>query len=209
MILPAMADSRVLEVWHPRAMHLFVAESLSGNAKKGRTTMNQGRSGFNLFVAIFFVMLGLCASTPSIHAQDNPNTITFDNKSGESALVKLIGPTGHSVEVPNGESWTVNTAAGEYYILTRYGSKPGGYKYTKGDPFTVVQTESEYSIITITLHPVIGGNYATYPISADEFEKAYVTGESLSPPQIQPLPKIEPLRPLFLQPLPKIDCLRL
>lgn len=100
----------------PKGYAFFAAEMLSGNAKRGITTMKQGRSGFNLFVAIFFVMLVLGASPPSVHAQDNPNTITFDNKSGEPALVKLIGPTGQTVEVPNGESQTVNTGAGEYYI---------------------------------------------------------------------------------------------
>ena len=122
------------------------------------------------FVVILVLLLGFSPSPPSIHAQDNPNTITFDNKSGESALVKLIGPTGQTVEVPNGESRTVNSAAGEYYMLTRYGSTPKQYKYSRGDPFTVDQTESEYSIITITLHPVIGGNYATHPISSKEFD---------------------------------------
>lgn len=33
--------------------------------------MKQMRSGFNLFVATFFVMLTLCASTPSVFAEDN------------------------------------------------------------------------------------------------------------------------------------------
>ena len=178
--------------------------------------MKEGRFDFNWFVAIFFLMLGLCASTPSIHAQDNPNTITFDNKSGESALVKLIGPTGQTVEVPNGESRTVNTAAGEYYILTRYGSKPKGYKYAKGDPFTVVQTESEYSIITITLHKVIDGNYATHPISGKEFDNTPLIAERtdqpediktltpvLPPPKIQTfeLPKVYELPKLYERPM--------
>lgn len=158
------------------------------------------------FVVILFLILGFDASPSSVYAQDNPNTITFDNKSGEPALVKLIGPTGQAVEVPNGDSRTVNTAAGEYYILTRYGSKPKGYKYAKGDPFTVVQTESEYSIITITLHPVIGGNYATHPISADEFENIPVIAERTDHPEdIKTLTPILP--PLFLQPIPKIELL--
>ena len=171
--------------------------------------MKQGRSGFNFFAAIFFVILGLCANPPSIHAQDNPNTITFDNQSGESALVKLIGPTGHTVEVPNGESRTVNAAAGEYYILTRYGSTPKQYKYSRGDTFTVVQTEREYSIISITLHKVRDGNYDTHPISSSEFDNTSVStqgdkqseGLKTLTPVIPPLTITLPPRTIF--PLPE------
>jgi hypothetical protein len=36
----------------------------------------------------------------AIHAA---STVTFDNKSGKPALVKLTGPTSTSIEVPNGE----------------------------------------------------------------------------------------------------------
>ena len=56
--------------------------------------------------------------------------------------------------------------------LTRYGSTTNQYNYSKGDPFTVTQTTTKYSSITITLHPVIGGNYQTHPITAEDFEKA-------------------------------------
>ena len=125
-----------------------------------------------LFVVISFVMLGLCASFPEVYAQDNPNSITFENQSGELALVKLIGPTGQNVEVPDGQSRTVNVAAGEYYTLIRYGNEPEKYKYAKGDPFTVTETETQYSAITITLHKVIGGKYHTQPITVEEFEEA-------------------------------------
>ena len=76
-----------------------------------------------------------------------------------------------AVDVPNGQKRTVNVAAGEYYILTRYGIKPEAYKYTKGKTFQIVQTATKYSKTTITLYPVVGGNYPTRPISSDEFDK--------------------------------------
>ena len=65
---------------------------------------------------------------------------------------------------------TVTILGGEYYLLVRYG-KPGSYHYTKCDRFKVTQTATRYSIITITLHKVKGGNYGSEPSSADEFER--------------------------------------
>jgi hypothetical protein len=62
-------------------------------------------------------------------------------------------------------------AAGEYYILVRYGSKPEQYSYAKGDTFTVQQTATQYSSITITLHKVVGGIYRTQSSSSNEFDK--------------------------------------
>ena len=64
----------------------------------------------------------------------------------------------------------VRAFGGQYYIVTRYGD-PDHYTYSKGDAFTVVQTGRQYSIITITLHLVINGNYHTTPISASVFDK--------------------------------------
>jgi hypothetical protein len=123
---------------------------------------------------IFLLCLVLWA-IPHVFARDNPNTITFDNKSGETALVKVIGPSGQTVEVPNRQSRTVNIEAGEYYILVRYGSNPKEYSYAKGNPFTITQTATQYSATTITLHKVLDGNYLTHPISAEEFSNINVS----------------------------------
>ena len=130
-----------------------------------------------LFGAILFVILSVGANLPSIYAHDNPNTVTFDNQSGEPALVKLIGPIGQTVEVPTGKNRKVNVDADEYYILVRYGSKPDQYRYSKGNPFTVTQTATQYSVITITLHKVIGGKYSTHPTSSEEFDNTLVTAQ--------------------------------
>jgi hypothetical protein len=108
-------------------------------------------------------------------AQTGRSTISLDNQSGEPALVKLVGPTGHIVEVPSGTSRTVNVTAGEYYLLARYGSDPGRYAYSRGNPFKVEETASQYSAITITLHKVVGGNYPTQSSSRAEFDSAVAT----------------------------------
>jgi ABC-type Fe3+-hydroxamate transport system substrate-binding protein len=106
------------------------------------------------------------------HAETPRATVTFDNQSGEQALVKLIGPTGRVVLVPNRQKRTVTAVGGQYHILTRYGGSPDGYTYSKGDSFKVTQTAKQHSVITITLHKVVGGNYPSSPIDAAEFDKA-------------------------------------
>lgn len=126
---------------------------------------------FKLYFLACFLILIVDATATKLYAKDPPNTITFDNQAGEYALVKLIGPTLKAVDVPDGQKRTVNVASGEYYILTRYGTKPEAYKYTKGKTFKIVQTATEYSKTTITLYPVVGGNYPTRPISSEEFNK--------------------------------------
>lgn len=107
------------------------------------------------------------ASFSIVHGK---STITFINKSGVPALVKLSGPTRHNVDMGNGGSKTVHVAGGSYYILVRYGA-PGKYSYSKGDPFTVHETATGYEAITITLHTVAGGNYDSRPSSPAEFER--------------------------------------
>ena len=111
---------------------------------------------------------------PSIsagHAEAPRARITFDNQSSQPALVNLIGPSRRTTEVPNLQKRTITATGGEYYILTRYGSKSDDYTYSKGDRFHVTQTARHYSVITITLHKVVGGNYGSKKISADEFER--------------------------------------
>jgi len=127
----------------------------------------------SLFVRLVIIILASVAVTASTasRAETPRATITYDNKSGQLALVKLIGPSRHTTEVPNHSKRTVRVVGGEYYILTRYGSKPDDYTYSKGDRFHVTQTGRRYSVITITLHKVVGGNYGTEDIKPEEFEK--------------------------------------
>jgi hypothetical protein len=187
--------------------------------QKRRKNMNQLKYSLRpLVVTLWLFIIGFSLIPLSIYASDNPNTITFENRSGEYTLVKLMGPTGQTVEVPHGESRTVNVAAGEYYLLVRYGSKPGTYEYTKGDAFTVTQTKTQYSVINITLHKVVGGNYPAHPISSEEFDNAPIVRRNvdrsdaiktltpvLPPPPIQfPPPTINIPPPTVNLPTPAI-----
>jgi len=110
----------------------------------------------------------LVATVAVASAQDN--TITFDNKSGEPALVRLIGPTPVEVAVPQGKAKTVIAGQGRYHIRVRYGTA-GRFRYTKGDEFDVTQSATSRSKIAITLHKVTAGNYKSKPISAEKFEQ--------------------------------------
>ncbi len=129
-----------------------------------------GRGVWAIIVGGLVVLMAVTVS----FAATPPNTVTFDNQSGERALVKLVGPSSQAAAVQNGKRATVHAAAGDYYIMVQYGNESEGYRFTKGDPFTVTQTRTQYSAITITLHPVLAGNYETEPISREEFERAQV-----------------------------------
>ena len=98
--------------------------------------------------------------------------ITFDNQSGEPALVRLVGPTRAEVDVPNGgRKSTHGVAPGRYVIRVRYGT-PGTYRYTEGEPFEVHASAFSYSHVTITLHRVRNGNYTMRPSSEVDFAAA-------------------------------------
>jgi hypothetical protein len=94
------------------------------------------------------------------------NTLTLDNASGEHALVKVVGPSPHTIEVRAGGRRTVAVAAGEYFLLVRYGQDARAYRYSRGDRFRVEQTATAYSVVTITLYVVPNGNYGSQPSSA-------------------------------------------
>ena len=117
---------------------------------------------------IAWLAVVVIASTIGVYGQ---NTVTFDNQSGEQALVKLIGPTSKEVDVPNGAQKTVDATAGRYTIAVRYGREPN-YQYTKGDEFDVKEADHARSETTITLHKVIAGNYEAHPISQEDFLKS-------------------------------------
>jgi len=121
--------------------------------------------------AINNFLLSICVILiTSSHTLAQESEVTFDNKSGEAALVKLVGPTYQDVEVSVGGSTSVNVSPGEYYIKVRYGI-PGRYRYAKGEEFKVIETATTRSNTTITLHKVIGGNYDTGSIDKHEFDE--------------------------------------
>jgi hypothetical protein len=127
-------------------------------------TKNRGL--FKLAVCAIAVISAISAS-----ASNYPNTVTFTNLSGNGAFVKLIGPVRMNVGVRNGTQTAVNVPAGTYYFLVQYCDNNGQCSYAQGDPFDVTQTQTEYSVITITLHTVVNGNYHERPASRDDFDR--------------------------------------
>jgi hypothetical protein len=100
------------------------------------------------------------------------SSITFQNGAGETALVKLVGPSAQTVSVPRSESRNVSAVApGRYYIVVRYGDAEQNYSYMKGDPFDVEESGGAYSEISITLYKVANGNYGSRPARKEDFEK--------------------------------------
>jgi hypothetical protein len=103
-----------------------------------------------------------------VHGESTQSILTFDNQSGEPALVKVVGPSPRSVNVASGGTSSVGVKPGRYFIKVRYGRR-GRYRYAKGEPFTVRETATQRQHATITLHKVVGGNYRSQDISAEEF----------------------------------------
>jgi hypothetical protein len=111
-------------------------------------------------------------SLPDLRCQPiDRDSIKFINSSGENALVKLVGPNRSEVSVPNGQSRTVSVAAGDYYILVRYG-EPGKYRYSRGDRFRIDQEPGYYFETSITLHKIVNGNYGSRDSNQNEFNGA-------------------------------------
>lgn len=133
---------------------------------------------------VFIVMLvaSVCGPMFAYAAQSTPNKITFDNQSGQNAVVKLIGPTKIVTKLARDQKRMVRATAGNYYVLVRYGNSPKEYSYSKSAPFSVTQPDNRVSIITFTLHRRSGGSFQSHPVSGDEFERVNTTNmESTSP----------------------------
>lgn len=125
------------------------------------------------------LVVGLLLAAAGVGQQVQHSRVTFDNQSGERAVVKLVGPGAQAVEVPNAEKRTVNLAPGEYYLLVRYGADPQRQTYLRGNSFKVEEKPPHVSVITITLHKVAGGSYLTKPTSREEFDKAEIPDAEL------------------------------
>ena len=124
-------------------------------------------------LAMVFCLVG----ADDLMADAPRSTITLDNQSGEAVIANLVGATPHVVEVPDHQQRTVTTAAGEYTLLARYGSDP--YSYVRGEHFSVEEEADHYTEITITLHGVVDGNYATQPTTCEEFAEALEAEEGM------------------------------
>jgi len=127
----------------------------------------ENRRGF-ASVALLVALLSL---PPAAQAQYH-SSITFQNGAGETALVKLVGPTARTISIGRSESRTVSAVeSGRYHIVVRYGDSEQNYSYIKGDPFDVEESGGQYSEISITLYKVANGNYGTSPARKEDFDR--------------------------------------
>jgi hypothetical protein len=72
----------------------------------------------SFLLRVIVVASVLLPIVPANRAETPRATVTFDNKSGQPALVKLIGPSRRTALVPNRQKRTVTAVGGRYYILT-------------------------------------------------------------------------------------------
>lgn len=118
------------------------------------------------------MMMALLFLPACAHGQYHSSVI-FRNGAGQTALVKLVGPSARAVAVPKSESRTESAVApGRYCIVVRYGDTERNYSYMKGDPFEVEESGNRYSETSITLYTVANGNYGSRPANKQEFDKA-------------------------------------
>ena len=117
------------------------------------------------------LLLFLAAARPA-HGQDS-NLVTFENQSGEFALVILVGPTSRNITILPGWTRTVRVPGGAYYIVARYGLTPKRYRYIRGEAFEVPASSSSCPPIQITLGRVThGGDCFAQAITPEEFRSA-------------------------------------
>ena len=116
------------------------------------------------------LLLIVAVQFPVVCLASERNSLTLINHSGSNALVKLVGPSRRTVDIPNGSSKTVNIAGGNYKIYVRYGMT-GHYRFTRGEAFSIDETAFSYTRASLTLHGVANGNYRTEGSSENEFNR--------------------------------------
>ncbi len=124
---------------------------------------------FHLETAVLMIALTVAFAVSEAGAEGR-NSLTLINHSGNNALVKLVGPSRRTIEIPSGASETVNIVGGQYSIYVRY-DLHGRYRYTRGESFQIKETAISYTRASLTLHGVINGNYHTQGSSENEFNR--------------------------------------
>lgn len=121
---------------------------------------------------VLYVSLAVMSLLPFHAFAQYHSSISFENGSGEDAVVKLVGPTARAVTVFESQTRTeTDIAPGRYYIVVRYGDTEQNYSYMRGDPFDVEEYGNQYSEISITLYQVPNGNYGSRPARKEEFDR--------------------------------------
>jgi len=88
---------------------------------RGQVQNEAAFSGVGRVLAVAFALL-VFLLLPGTAAAQYHSSITLENGAGETAFVKLVGPSGRTVSVPRNENRTESSIApGRYYIVVRYG----------------------------------------------------------------------------------------
>lgn len=117
------------------------------------------------------------AAASSLAQSAKPNTVTFQNRTGLAAVVRVFSeaPAPRSrkllgeLAVADGGNGSLQLASGTYYHVVKFISR-GKPRYSKAAPFTLNPPAGQYVKARITLHKVIGGNLASRDADASEFE---------------------------------------
>ena len=147
--------------------------TLTGAAPKSR--LSEGRASlcwsFSCLVVLFPVLL--LTATIS-HAQAPRATITFDNQSGNPALVKLIGSTGRLAECferpekhGQGDRWALS-----YRHPIRRRLEELNHNFEAPSLPGHATSHAIFNHHDRTLHKVADGYYQTEAVSAAEFDQA-------------------------------------
>lgn len=120
--------------------------------------------------AVIIAILISCFVLPTAVSAFERNRITFINKSGMDALVKLVGPRRYVVLVEDSESETIRIYGGTYHVFVRY-DEGSRFRYAKGEQFQIEDSAYSFTEASLTLHGVINGNYSIENISQDAFER--------------------------------------
>jgi hypothetical protein len=95
------------------------------------------------------------------------SVISLQNQSGSDATVRLLGPSAQLLTVVDGQSFGARVAAGDYYVLVRYGRSASEYLFDKAGPIHVTETGGQYTVVHITLRRPAANN----PKAEEEFYK--------------------------------------
>lgn len=95
------------------------------------------------------------------------SVISLENKAGTDVTVRILGPSAQTVTVPDGQPFGARVAAGDYYVLVRYGRNTSEYVFEKAGPVKVVEPNGQHTVVHVTLqHPA-----ADNPKAREEFYK--------------------------------------
>jgi len=95
------------------------------------------------------------------------SVISLQNQAGTDATVRLLGPSGQVLTVVDGQSFGARVAAGDYYVLVRYGKNPSEYLFDKAGPISVIEPSGQHWVGHVTLRKPAADN----PKAREEFYK--------------------------------------